>query len=182
MSHRATEERMGQPIETLKDLIPEDPQIVCVGINPAPISVQVGHYYRGKLGSRFYSRLRQADLLPQGAVGWEDDAAHALGIGFTDVVKRPTSSASALMQEELRHGAAVLTHKLEAWGAPLVVFVFKGSAEAIIGSFQGNGFLPGVRVGLSEVFVMPGPYERRERVAEVLYALQGWAIGHDLRR
>jgi hypothetical protein len=62
-------------------------------INPAPTSVQAGHYYQGNLGQRFFARLRQARLLEYVEDGYEDDAAFASGIGFTDVVKRPTARA-----------------------------------------------------------------------------------------
>jgi len=55
---------MGSPVETLADLVPTTPRIVCVGINPAPTSVSIGHYYQGRLGQRLYDRFRQVGLLP----------------------------------------------------------------------------------------------------------------------
>jgi TDG/mug DNA glycosylase family protein len=45
MSHRIVEVWMGSRVETLADLIPTDPRVLCVGINPAPISVAAGHYF-----------------------------------------------------------------------------------------------------------------------------------------
>jgi TDG/mug DNA glycosylase family protein len=45
MSHRATEEWMGQQVETLEDLLRPGLRAVCIGINPAPTSVGAGHYY-----------------------------------------------------------------------------------------------------------------------------------------
>jgi TDG/mug DNA glycosylase family protein len=145
MSHRVAEEWMGTTVETLADLIPHNPRIICVGINPSPISVAAGHYYQGQLGRRFFSRLRQVGLLPPDLVGWENDAAYSLGIGFTDVVKRSTGSSVEVDAAELRHGATILAAKLETWGAPLVVFVFKGAAGQVLGRLKGNGFVPGVR-------------------------------------
>lgn len=166
---------MGTPVETLADLIPDNPRIICVGINPAPISVAAGHYYQGQLGQRFFSRLRQAGLLPYERIGWDDDEAYRLGIGFTDVVKRPTASSAEVGSLELNHGATFLAQKLEAWGAPLVVFAFKKATLGVLGHFEGYGFIPGVRLGPSDVFVMPGPYERKERVSETLDALRRWS-------
>jgi hypothetical protein len=32
------------------------------------------------------------------------------------------------------------------------------------GPFSGNGFVPGLGIGRADVFVMPGPYERKENV------------------
>jgi Uracil DNA glycosylase superfamily len=88
--HRVILKWMGSEVETLADLLPAHPRAVCVGINPAPTSVAVGHYYHGPQGQRFFARLIQATLLQPIRDGFEDDAAVASGIGFTDVVKRPT--------------------------------------------------------------------------------------------
>jgi len=153
---------MGTEVETLADLIPIEPRVVCVGINPAPASVAAGHYYQGRLGQRFFTRLRLAGLLPDLVEGWADDAAFELGVGFTDVVKRPTARATEVTLEELNEGRGRLWTILEEAGCPLVIFTFKKAAEAIVGRLEGNGFIPGLRpAGDSEVFVMPGPMEKR---------------------
>jgi TDG/mug DNA glycosylase family protein len=109
---------MGSPVETLADLVPIQPRTVCVGINPAPISVAAGHYYQGRLGQRLFDRLRQVDLLPEQVDSWEDDEAFGRGVGFTDIVKRPTGSASEVTPAEFRYGAEVLAAKLAAWEVP----------------------------------------------------------------
>jgi double-stranded uracil-DNA glycosylase len=111
--HRVTVEWMGEQIETLADLFPAEPRAVCVGINPAPHSVEAGHYYQRRHGQRFFAWLRQAGLLDPDSDGFEDDAAVAVGIGFTDVVKRPTPHADLLTTTEKRHGAELLVEKLE---------------------------------------------------------------------
>lgn len=174
MSHRIVQDWMGSRVETLADLIPTDPKMLCVGINPAPISVAAGHYYQGQLGQRFFARLRKAGILPSAGPGYEDDIAYEMGIGFTDVVKRPTDLAAEVSAEELRHGAIILTKKLEAAGAPLVLFAFKGAAVQLLGPFAGNGFLPDAQLGPSQVYVMPGPYERRDTVDQALGSLARW--------
>lgn len=174
MSHRIVEVWMGSRVETLADLIPTDPRVLCVGINPAPISVAAGHYFQGQLGQRFFARLRKAGILPYDTLRYEDDVAYEMGIGFTDVVKRPTGSATGLSAEELRYGATTLTNKLEVVGAPLVVFAFKGAAVQLLGQFAGNGFLPDVQLGPSQVYVMPGPFERRDTVDQALDSLAHW--------
>ena len=88
--HQAYEDWMGERILTLADLLPGEPLVVCVGINPSPTSVAVGHYYKGPLGQRFFARLWQAELLDEPGSSFEDDAALRRGVGFTDIVKRPT--------------------------------------------------------------------------------------------
>lgn len=162
--HRATEEWMGEAVETLADLLTPGLRAVCVGINPAPVSVRAGHYYQGRLGQAFLARLRRARLIPIEAQGWEDDVAFANGIGFTDIVKRPTQREADVRSDEYEYGRPLLAKKLEAARPRLVVFSFKKVAERFFGPFSGNGFVPGLRIGRADVFVMPGPYERRENV------------------
>src|SRR5436305_487590 len=102
---------MGTEVETLEDLLRPQLRAVCVGINPAPASVAAGHYYQGHLGQQFFSRLRSDGVIPEDP-GWEDDVAFATGIGFTDIVKRPTPSARELLRSQLEHGKALLYEKL----------------------------------------------------------------------
>lgn len=157
--HRCEMDWMGQRISSLKDLWPQDLRAAVVGINPAPSSVEAGHYYQGNLGQLLFRRLRKAGILEDGGSGYEDDQALKVGIGFTDVVKRPTASAAGVLPEELAFGKRLLTEKLVAREVPLVIFAFKKSAETILGKFHGNGFIASAALGDSQVFVMPGPYE-----------------------
>jgi TDG/mug DNA glycosylase family protein len=172
--HRVTEEWMGEEVETLADLLRPGLRAVVVGINPAPTSVAAGHYYQGRSGERFFSRLASVDLLPSGD-GFEDDRAFAAGIGFTDVVKRPTPGAKDLRPGELEHGRTLLEDKLAALAVPLLIFTFKGAATPLLGSFDGHGSLGRRRLADARIFVMPGPMEKRERVTAALAQLRGLA-------
>jgi TDG/mug DNA glycosylase family protein len=168
---------MGDDVLTLADLIPDEPRALVVGINPAPRSVAAGHYYQGTQGQRLFSRLRHAGLLTAQDGEWEDDAAVAAGIGFTDIVKRPTPSSAELRREEYEHGKARLRDLLEAAGAPWVIFAFKETAKRVFGKFDGNGHMPAFRMGASHVFVMPGPYESSATSAERLRELNALIAG-----
>lgn len=154
--HRVTETWMGQQVETLADLLRPGLRTVVVGINPSLVSVAAGHYYQGQLGQRFYRRLHEAGVIDPSAGGFEDDVAFATGIGFTDVVKRPTSRAAGLRTGELEHGRELLETKLTALAVPKVLFTFKASAEALLGRLAGPGVQTGRTVADAEVFVMPG--------------------------
>jgi TDG/mug DNA glycosylase family protein len=127
--HRVTTECLGTVVETLADLIPEAPRAICVGINPAPISVAVGHYYQGRQGQRFFRRLRHAGVLGAEHEGFEDDAAVKQGLGFTDIVKRPTARADQITAAERRQGARILAEKLEAVHAPALIFPFSFAGD-----------------------------------------------------
>jgi TDG/mug DNA glycosylase family protein len=163
-------EWLGSTVTTLADLLRPGLKAVTVGINPAPVSVAAGHYYQGSAGQIFYRRLALVGLLPPGG-GFEDDRAYRAGIGFTDVVKRPTRSASEVSPHELLVGRHILEDKLRALEVPLVIFTFKKAATSLLGDFQGHGLLPTARLAGGRVFVMPGPYERREQTDRALQQL-----------
>lgn len=156
--HRVRVDWMGEEIETLADLMPASPRAICIGINPAPPSVAAGHYFQGRQGQRFYVRLRQAGVLPPTNAGFEDDAAFSEGIGFTDIVKRPTARSDEVPDSEMRHGAELLRTRIEQVRAPVLIFPFKRAAVALVGKFEGNGWLDRT-FAEADLFVMPGPYE-----------------------
>jgi TDG/mug DNA glycosylase family protein len=161
---------MGQQVETLEDLLRAGLQAVCVGINPSPVSVSAGHYYQGRAGQRFFDRLRFAGVLPDGD-GYEDDLAFSRDIGFTDIIKRPTASAKELQSAEFDYGRELLSAKLDEYRPRLAIFTFKKAATALFGDFAGNGFVPGLKLAHSEVFVMPGPYEAANSAKKSLQTL-----------
>jgi len=175
MTHREIEDWMGVSVETLEDLMPDSPRALCVGINPAPTSVAVGHYYQGRLGQQFLGRLKVVGLLPRAIREWADDELFRRHIGLTDLVKRPTPAADDVRSEELVHGRALLLDKLQTRQPALVIFTFKAAAEAMFGKFPGNGFQPELQLGTTGVFVMPGPYEARATADATLAALGNFA-------
>jgi len=162
---------MGDRVQTLEDLLRPGLRVVCVGINPSPVSVEAGHYYQGTLGQRFFGRLRYVGLLDDRREGFEDDAAFASGVGFTDIVKRPTGNEAKVSVAEFEHGQNVLEAKLHAHRPQLVIFTFKKTAEILFGSFVGNGFVPGLHLTNSEAFVMPAPFESNTTVYPTLDTL-----------
>jgi TDG/mug DNA glycosylase family protein len=159
----------GKRVDTLADLLRPGLLAVVVGINPAPVSVAAGHYWQGRLGTKLWKRLGAAGLLAEGS-GHADDNAFAAGVGFTDVVKRPTPRADDLSVEELEHGRVELEKKLATIDAPLVIFAFKKAATTLLGPFEGNGLIERT-LGPAEVFVMPGPYAAREEERVVVEQL-----------
>ena len=162
---------MGELTTTLGDLLRPGLRAVCVGINPSPVSVAAGHYYQGRIGQRFFDRLDAAGVMPRNQAGYEDDVAFAAGIGFTDIVKRPTARATDVSPEEFDHGRYALVKKLEQFAPKVVIFTFKKTANVLFGDLTGNGFVPGLELVESDVFVMPGPYEKSDSVATTLKAL-----------
>lgn len=163
---------MGEQVETLADLLRPGLRAVCVGINPSPVSVAAGHYYQGRLGQRFFRRLYEAGVMSAAPRGREDDAAYETGIGFTDIVKRPTARAAELRPEEFSYGRDVLRGKLTNVRPDHLIFTYKKTAEVLYGRFRGHGFVADIDGPAgTRVFVMPGPYERADRVETALQAL-----------
>ena len=171
---QGVEEWMGTEYLTLRDVLPDSPRAVIVGLNPSPVSVESGHYYQGRVGQRQLRRLASVGLfaLLDGARTFEDAAA-ASGVGFTDIVKRPTVGEKDLVAGELEHGRGLLTQKLEALGVPLVVCVFRHPVEALLGRGVAGG--PGLQLARTDwgarVFRMPGPFETPARADLVMAEL-----------
>jgi TDG/mug DNA glycosylase family protein len=110
--------------------------------------------------------MRQVGLLTDG-VEFADDRAFAAGVGFTDVVKRPTRSADDVAPHEMAHGRVLLADKLRRYQPELLLFVFKRAATTLLGTFGGLGFV-GLQFAGAEVYVMPRQEEKRELAQRAL--------------
>jgi len=162
---------LGEQVETLADLLRPGLRAVCVGINPSPVSVAAGHYYQGPIGRRFWQRLQRVGVIEKTGTGREDDAAFLAGIGFTDIVKRPTARADAISAAEFEHGRELLAEKLRRHRPALLIFTFKKAAITLLGPFKGHGHRPELEFAGAQIFVTPGPYERADRVVAALEQL-----------
>jgi TDG/mug DNA glycosylase family protein len=106
----------------LPDYVRAGLRVLCVGFNPALHAADAGvGYVTGS--NRFWRAALEAGLVSRDR---DLVAAVAEGVGFTDVVKRPTARAAALTAAEYRDGFAAL-ERLCAWLEPGVV-VFVGLA------------------------------------------------------
>ena len=181
--YRVRGARVRSGMNTLPDRAPKPGGILLVGINPAPRSVQAGHYYQGRLGKRLWQRLARLGLLADAVPGAEDDAFVHAGHGLTDIVKRPTRAASELRGEEIRQGVEALREKVKQWRPGLVLFAFSKAACAVTGI---KSFPPGEGPTFEGVptFLLSGPYAPRgvaERVNKELSRLLGEAPDRERR-
>ena len=120
---------MSYDFATLPDLLGPDMDLVFVGINPSLYSVERGHYFARRT-SRFwpaFSRSRLSapvrEALRLDVLGPENDSdLLPFGIGFTDVVKVPTSNASQIAPALYAEWAPRLVERLRDAAPRVVVF------------------------------------------------------------
>lgn len=171
IGYQSYEEWMGSRVLSLADVWPEQPRAVIVGINPPPFTVATGHYYQGRVGKRQLGRIASALDWRVPPTGWFEEVAVAHGVGFTDIVKRPTPREVGLTAAELEHGSRVLGEKLAARGVGLVIATYRQPVRALLGAEGVPGLQPTRTAWGAQVFRLPGPYEAVDRAAEVMRGL-----------
>lgn len=166
--HQAVVSWRGADLLTLAPLWPPTGLLraVIVGINPAPVSVERGHYYQGSMGRHAMAVLRRAGVLAWDSdEEFEDDAAVSQGIGFTDLVPRPTARASQIPAGERAAGVEVLRAELSDRRPGLILAVFKPPVVALFGRGHGASGLQTARFEGIPVVKLPVTNTRREVAA-----------------
>ena len=148
-------------MDTLPDYLRDGLDIALVGLNPSEYSVREGRYFANPR-NRFWAALNRSGLVNHPVSMEQDHTLVDHGIGFTDVVKRPTSQASGLKARDYRRWAPVLKEKLERY-QPLIA-CFHGLVAYSIYLQYAEGVrarpklgLQDRRIGDSQVFVVPNP-------------------------
>ncbi len=104
-------------METLKDYIDFDLDILSIGLNPSTISVERGYYFANPR-NRFWKALNASGLLP-GEVIPSKQAQEVMfsqyKIGFTDVVKRHSSMGKDLCAADYKRWAPKLKIEIEKY-------------------------------------------------------------------
>ena len=152
-------------LRTLPDLLAPDLALLFVGLNPSEYSAREGHYFANPR-NRFWSAFNRSSLLPS-ALGREctpgdDSVLLEYGIGFTDVVKRPTAQGSGLRVADYRQWAPLLREKLLRYRPRVVCFHGLMAYKAYLRHGEGEKAAPGLGLqprGICEsaTFVVPNP-------------------------
>lgn len=119
----------GYPFKTLPDYLQPGLDLVFVGINPGLYSVQQGHYF-ARPTNRFWpafsaSRLSERARLALGINRLSpehDSELPRFGIGFTDVVKRPSANTADLSARDFEKWAPRLLEKLRHYRPRVACF------------------------------------------------------------
>ena len=151
---------MEQPA-TLRDYLREGLDIVFVGINPSRYSVEAGHYFANPR-NRFWPALNRSSLVGRDMAPQDDAALLDHGIGFTDVVKRPTPQASGLKAADYRRWAPELKDKLLRHKPLIACFHGVTAYAAFLKYAEGVNDKPNLglqqrKIGETHVFVVPNP-------------------------
>ena len=147
--------------ETLPDYLAPNLDIVLVGINPSAYSVQAGHYFANPR-NRFWRAFNASGLAGQELEPEEDYRVLDYGIGFTDVVKRPTPQASGLKAADFRQWCPVLREKLLEYRPRIACFHGLTGYKAFLKYTglerdpPGLGLQP-LTLGETRLFVVPNP-------------------------
>ncbi len=158
------------PFETLPDYLAPGMRLLLVGINPSVYAVRQGHYFARKT-SRFWPALSRSRLstevraaLGRDELGPEDDARLLeFGIGFTDVVKVPSSNAAQVTPALFAEWTPILRRRIEQI-QPLVaafqgVTAYRAFERYGLGepkSVAGLG-AQAMTIGRTRLFVVPNP-------------------------
>ncbi len=147
--------------ETLPDYLEPGLDMVFVGLNPSTYSVRAGHYFANPR-NRFWAALNRSGLVGVELTPEQDGLLPSYGIGFTDVVKRPTPQAKGLTTADYRQGAPALRDKLLRYQPRIACFHGLTGYKAYLR--YGEDAPPKAELGLQEgtiggsrIFVIPNP-------------------------
>jgi len=147
----------GERIRTLPDLLGPGIRLLFVGYNPSVRAARLGHYYAGR-NNRFWDLLAAGGLTPRRLAFTEDALLPAMGIGITDLVKRPTRAAAEVTTAEFRAGAARVRALVESLRPAIVAYNGKGVYLRAAGVVRAPWGLQATRLvpGVAD-FVVPSP-------------------------
>ena len=151
-------------MKTLPDYICSDLRMLSIGLNPSLPSVREGFYFANPR-NRFWRALQKSGLLAdelEPGVGAMQVLLDRYGIGFTDVVKRPTAGGKDLVAADFKKWAPRLEDKLlryqpaVAWFHGKVAYnnylKYTGAARA-----QTDWGAQPYQINETRVFVTPNP-------------------------
>ena len=157
----ATGDLILEDFVTLPDHLAAGLDIVFVGLNPSLYSVETGHYFANPR-NRFWPAFNESQLVGRAMTPEQDHTLLGHGIGFTDVVKRPSAQGSSLKAADYRRWAPILKTKLLDYQPMIACFHGMMAYKAYLRHAEGIQAEPelGLQdyvIGVTRVFVAPNP-------------------------
>jgi TDG/mug DNA glycosylase family protein len=154
---------------TLPDLLAPALDIVFVGINPSLYSVERGHYF-ARPTNRFWAALSRSQLSARARCGLGVDVLRPehdvelprFGLGFTDVIKRPTANISELGHSEFAQAVPRLFAELHRYAPRVACFHGLTGYRPFLRLALGSTSRPALgpqpeRIGVTRLYVVPNP-------------------------
>ncbi|WP_047866489.1 G/U mismatch-specific DNA glycosylase [Rubrobacter aplysinae] len=140
-----------------RDLLEPGLSLVFCGYNPSLSSGATGYHYAHR-SNRFWKVLSEAGITDREYSPEQDVELLERGIGFTNLVSRPTRRADELQREEIRAGAAELRQRLSEYRPRAVAYTGIGVYRLFVSTRKVEwGLQPGSAVpGVTDV-VVPSP-------------------------
>jgi TDG/mug DNA glycosylase family protein len=132
-----------------------------VGLNPGRYSVEAGHYF-ARPQNRFWSALSASGLVTHSVSPKDDAGLLKQGIGFTDLIKRPTRGIDELSRSEYKAGAEILRRKLIRFQPKVACFVGLTGYKICFNPHAAIG-LQLEQLGRTHLFVIPSTSPRNAR-------------------
>jgi TDG/mug DNA glycosylase family protein len=140
----------------LADVVANDLEVIFIGINPGLGSVLRGHNFATP-SNRFWPALYRSGFTPELMRADQETDLLALGLGISNIVRRPTARAAELSRQELVDGGRDLARRVRKlrprWLAMLGVTAYRVSfkdSEAQVGPQSDE-------VGGARVWLLPNP-------------------------
>lgn len=141
---------------TIEDVIAPGLDVLFVGINPGLWSGATGFHF-ARPGNRFWRAIHEASLTPELLSPDRQRELLRHGLGVVNLVNRTTATADELTTEELRAGAHALVSKIERYKPRKVAFLGVSTYRIAFGEPKVSVGRQSVRIGDSEVWVLPNP-------------------------
>lgn len=134
---KARKRRKYAPPEVYSHLKPLSPLLrpglrcVFIGFNPGTTTALKGHYYAHH-SNGFWKFMSSSGCVSRKVTYLDDQSMpDEFGIGFTDLVERPTTGISELSTEEMESGAISLEERIRTNAPGMVCFIGKGIWETV---------------------------------------------------
>lgn len=151
-------------LQTLEDYIEDGLELLSIGLNPSPPSVEASVYFAGKR-NRFWKALNASGLINEVLEPTPQSMQRLFKhhrMGFTDTVKRPTAGAGDLRKADFVRDVPILQQQIVQYQPRIAWFHGKVAFKQFVAVTQMQiptveWGLQGQKIGKSSIFVSPNP-------------------------
>ena len=124
----------GKKHYTLSDILPIEGnlKILFIAKTPAPISVEVGHYFQGKQGTMLWNKLSEYDILKVPINKYPDECLLSNNYGITDIVKVPRDYGNEPSDQEYKDGLHRVLGIINKHRPEVIIIVYKKVLDNMI--------------------------------------------------